>query len=124
MYRTGTIHYRELHNIFCGITKSFRQSCIADCNSSSYLIRFSLKHRNFIKYIVRSARRKKEILKHDIQDEKYLAKKPPSDVNLYLTYACNLQTIRYRYILSESWEHLWENTMLEILVQNLYPTEW
>jgi len=26
VYRTGTIHHGELHNIFCGITKPFRQS--------------------------------------------------------------------------------------------------
>lgn len=59
-------------------------------HNSKYLLRFVWKHRRFLKFLLKSAKRKKEILKFDLNDEQFFAKRPPNDVNLYLTFECNL----------------------------------
>ncbi len=59
-------------------------------HDARFLLGFAWKHRSFLRFLVRAARRKREIQKVDLRAEDGLARKPPGDVNLYLTHACNL----------------------------------
>ncbi len=66
-------------------------------HKSFYLLKFSIKHFNFLKFMISSSKRKKEIPRLDYKDSSGKAHKLPMEVNLYLTKNCNMQCMMCPY---------------------------